>query len=105
MTASFTIRMAYPDDRAAVHRLATLDARPVPPGPVLVAEVDGELWAAVPLDGGEAIADPFHPSGPLVALLRARVAQLTAPAPSRRRRLSLRRRRAGERGGVAFGSA
>ena len=102
MTASFTIRMAYPDDRAALVRLATLDARRLPSGPLLVAEVDGELWAAATLDGRAAIADPFHPSGPLVALLRARCAQLTAPAPRRRRRWHALRRRAGERGDMAL---
>jgi hypothetical protein len=104
MTASFTIRMAYPDDLAALQRLATLDSSRPPVGRALVAEVDGELWAAVGLDDGEAIADPFSPSGPLVALLRARAAQLTAPAPSRRRRLLAWRRRAGERGVTALGS-
>src|SRR4051794_35458557 len=39
MTQSLTIRMAYPDDRAALERLATLDARPLPSEPLLVAEV------------------------------------------------------------------
>jgi hypothetical protein len=105
MTDSLTIRMAYPDDRSALVRLATLDSRRLPSGPLLVAEVEGELWAAAPLHGGEVIADPFHPSGPLVALLRARCAQLTAPAPSRRRRRLSLRRRAGERGDMALGSA
>lgn len=105
MTASFTIRMAYPDDSSALNRLATLDSRRLPSGPLLVAEVDGELWAAVALEDGEAVADPFHPSGPLVALLRARCAQLTSPAPSRRRRLLSWRRRSGERGDMALGSA
>ena len=47
-------------------------------GPALVAEVGGELWAAVSL-GGEprAIADPFRPTAELVALLRERAKRLT----------------------------
>jgi hypothetical protein len=78
MTQSFTIRIAYPDDRAALERLATLDARPLPSEPLLVAEVDGEPWAAVSLADGGAVADPFRPSGALVDLLEARREQVAA---------------------------
>ena len=35
-----------------------------------MAEVGGELWAAIEIDSGAAIADPFRPSGELVDLLR-----------------------------------
>jgi hypothetical protein len=80
MTPSLTIRIAYPDDRAALERLATLDARPLPAEPLLVAEVDGELWAALGLADGGAVADPFRPSGALVGLLHARRLQLAEPA-------------------------
>ncbi|HEX3317706.1 MAG TPA: hypothetical protein VHR88_06790 [Solirubrobacteraceae bacterium] len=83
MTQSLTIRIAYPDDRAALERLATLDARPLPSEPLLVADVDGEPWAAVSLLDGGAVADPFRPSGALVDLLQARRRQLDA-APARR---------------------
>jgi hypothetical protein len=100
MYESMNIRMAYPDDERALSRLATLDARPVPSGPVLVAEVEGELWAALSLTGGAAVADPFRPTAALVELLRARRAQL-APSTSR---LGRRRRRRAARG-VALGSA
>ena len=86
MTQPLTIRIAYPDDRAALERLATLDARPLPSEPLLVAEVDGELWAAVSLPDGGAVADPFQPSGALVGLLHARRLQLAAP--SRKARLA-----------------
>ena len=79
MTQSLTIRIAYPDDRAALERLATLDARPLPSEPLLVAEADGELWAAVSLADGGAVADPFRPSGALVVLLHARRLQLAEP--------------------------
>jgi hypothetical protein len=74
----FTIRFAYPDDDAALRVLAALDSQPLPPGPLLVADVGGSLWAAVTI-GGEprAIADPFHHTAELVALLRERADRLT----------------------------
>lgn len=69
----FTIRLAYPDDEAALNRLAELDSQPLPPRPLLVAEVSGELWAAVTVNReSHAIADPFHHTAALVALLRER---------------------------------
>jgi hypothetical protein len=75
----FTVRFAYPDDHAALRRLAALDSSPPLPGPVLVAEVGGELWAAVTLAGEpRAIADPFHHTAELVALLRERADRLAA---------------------------
>jgi hypothetical protein len=66
-----TIRYAYPDDDAALTRLAQLDEGSVPAGRVLLAEVADELWAAASVDGLAAIADPFRPSGPLVGMLLA----------------------------------
>ena len=86
MSERFTIRVAGAGDAAALTRLAALDSRPVPRGRVLVAEVGGELWAAVTLDGGAAVADPFRPSGELVALLRERARQIERAAGARRRR-------------------
>jgi hypothetical protein len=73
----FTIRFASPDDESGLRRLAALDSQPILAGQMLVAEVDGELWAAVSL-GGEprAIADPFRPTAELVALLRERAQRL-----------------------------
>lgn len=77
-----TIRYASADDQLAIAHLAAVDSARVPPGPLLLGEVDGELWAAVALTTGVAIADPFRPSGEVVALLRARSAQLAVdPAP------------------------
>jgi len=63
------IRRAYPDDASSVDRLAQLDSRRLPADSYLVAEVDGELKAALGLDSGAIAADPFHPSAPLVRLL------------------------------------
>ena len=73
---ALTIRRATAADAFAIKRLAALDSASPPTGDVLLAEMGGELWAAVALDGGAAIADPFRPSGDLVDLLRFRAERL-----------------------------
>jgi hypothetical protein len=73
LTASITIRPASAEDEGALARLAALDSADVlPPAPRVIAEVDGELRAAVSLWDGSAIADPFFPTADVLALLRAR---------------------------------
>jgi hypothetical protein len=67
---TLTIRPADLADLAGLDRLAALDSASPPTGDVLVAEVGGELWAAISVETGAAIADPFRPSGDLVELLR-----------------------------------
>jgi hypothetical protein len=74
-----TLRLAEATDTRRLRILAQLDSAPAPRGPMLIAEVDGRLRAALPLDGGEPIADPFRRSADLVELLRTRAAQLTGP--------------------------
>src|SRR5207248_246491 len=60
--SEITIRPAYADDHEALTRLAALDsARHAPPSPLVIAEVGGELRAALSLHDGSSIADPFHP--------------------------------------------
>jgi hypothetical protein len=86
------IRRAVPADRPALERLAILDAGALLDVPTLVAECDGDLVAAFPLDGGRALADPFHPTEAIVGLLSLRARQLGAPASGRRRTRLLRRR-------------
>ena len=77
-----TIRLATPADAPALIGLAQRDsAAPPAAPPILLAEADGELRAALALDGSGAIADPFHPTADLVAILHERVLQL-APAGS-----------------------
>ena len=93
---TLTIRMAVSADAEALRRLAQLDSAPTPaPAPMLMAEVAGELRAAVPLYGGRAIADPFHPTAELVALLAERARQIAHPRrrPARRLRWRARVRR------------
>jgi hypothetical protein len=83
------IRLARADDAVAVSRLAALDSQRAPAGALLLAEMAGELWAALPLDGGPALADPFRPAAEVVDLLRVRAAQLrqSGPAPASAARL------------------
>ena len=73
---NITIRLATAADRVAVRRLAALDSAFPPTGEVLLAQADDELWAAVSIDTGHAVADPFRPSAELVELLRLRAARL-----------------------------
>lgn len=78
MTDRVTIRPAGPSDGPSLHRLAALDSTSFADGPALVAEVDGELWASLPLIEAPPFADPFRPTEDLVALLEVRAAQLAA---------------------------
>ena len=70
------LRYATPDDAIALERLAELDSRRPPRGVVLLADVGGALWAAVSLDDGHLVADPFRPSGELAFLLAQRARDL-----------------------------
>ena len=71
-----TLRYAAAADATRLELLAALDSGAPPDGPALVAEVDGRLRAALPLDGGAAIADPSHNGCELLDLLRLRALQL-----------------------------
>lgn len=83
---SVTLRFGTPDDRWPLARLAELDSAAPPAQPVLVADVDGQLRAALALTGGAVIADPFYPTADLIDLLRARARQLGATPRIRRSR-------------------
>jgi hypothetical protein len=71
-----TIRRATAQDAAAVERLAELDSRRAPRGTVLLAEVDHEPWAAISLEDGAVVADPFRRTADLVELLAERSRQI-----------------------------
>jgi hypothetical protein len=90
--STLVIRVATRFDDADLGRLAALDsARPLA-GPVIVAQSDGRIDAALSLEDGRAIADPFRPTAGLVEVLRARAARLhgeSASGPTRLRRLGL----------------
>ena len=86
-----SIRLGYPDDATALGELAQLDGTTAPVGPVLVAEQDGKLRAALSLDDGRVISDPFFPTAGLVVLLEVHAAQLRdAGLVASRRRSALR---------------
>jgi hypothetical protein len=65
-----SVRLAGSHDRRDLERLAALDSSDVPTGRVLTGRVDGELRAAVSLDDGRAIANPFVATRDLVDALR-----------------------------------
>lgn len=88
-----TIRWAAPTDAESLRLLAELDEAPVPAAPVLVAAVDGELWAALSLSSEAMICDPFRPSAEVAVLLRERGRQLTVRRRSEPRLALLRPRR------------
>jgi hypothetical protein len=92
-TATIMIRPAYADDGAAVARLAALDSSAVPAEPLLLAEVDDELRAALSLADASVIADPFFPTLDLIELLRTHAAALNADRGSRRPHRPARRLR------------
>lgn len=95
-TLPITIRRATPDDEIALTRLAALDSARAPARPLLIAERDGELRAALSLRDGDAVADPFYPSQTVLELLAAAAAEEVARPRAVRRRWRLRgiRRRA-----------
>jgi hypothetical protein len=74
--AGVTIRTAGREDEPALGRLAQLDSTPLPPAPLLIAEIEGRLVAAISLATGESFADPFSRTVELRALLELRAAQL-----------------------------
>jgi hypothetical protein len=82
--AGITLRFGFPDDASALNQLASLDSSEPPQQPVLLAEVGGELRAALSLSTGAVVADPFCPTEALVELLRARGRQLNGDRVSRR---------------------
>jgi hypothetical protein len=76
------LRLCNVHDDEALERLAVFEGRPSPRGRYVLAEVDGEVVAALPLAGGEPLSDPFRPTAHLLPLLRLRASQLEAqPRP------------------------
>jgi len=74
--SAITVRPARPEDDARLAALASMEELTLPEGPLLVALVDHEVEAAMPLEGGAPIANPFQPAAGLLTLLRVRAEQL-----------------------------
>ena len=89
-SSSLVLRPATSVDAADLERLAALDsARPLE-GEVLLVYAGGEVRAALSVDSGRSVADPFWPSADLVELLHA--------AAGKRPRRRFRRRAVRARG-------
>ncbi|MGH2946756.1 MAG: hypothetical protein ACRDPC_10945 [Solirubrobacteraceae bacterium] len=82
MPAPVVIRPATAVDADDLARLAELDSAPPLRGEVVLAYAGGDIRAALSVDSGRAVADPFWHSAELVELLREAV----RPESSRRRR-------------------
>jgi hypothetical protein len=65
------IRPATPADAAGLRDLAERDSARVPSGRVVIALSCGAVRAAVSIDTGETIADPFVPTADMVDALTA----------------------------------
>ena len=72
LAPTVVIRAARGSDGPALRRLAELDSRPVPAGELLVAETGDEVVAALSVDTGARVADPFRRTADVVDLLAYR---------------------------------
>lgn len=90
--AQVTLRLATANDEELAGVLAQLDSAEPLVGRKLLAFVDGWPVAALSLEDGRVVANPFAPTAQAVAMLRLRASQLT-PSPRERRPLSLFRGR------------
>jgi hypothetical protein len=70
------IRTAEAADAASIRNLAHLADRAVPAEPVLIAETDGAIVAALSTSSGAVVSDPFRATADLIELLRLRSTQL-----------------------------
>jgi hypothetical protein len=77
--ARVTIRELAGGDAESLRVLAERDTARALRGDVVGAERDGRLLAAISLADGNIVADPFHPTADLVALLRVRMGQVLPP--------------------------
>ncbi len=74
--APVTVRWEAPGDHDAVHELEELSGAPILQGTLLVAEQAERIVAAVALESGRVVADPFVPTADVQALLAFRAEQV-----------------------------
>jgi hypothetical protein len=86
-TGAIVIRRATDADVGTLADLAILDSRAPLAGPALVAEIDGDVLAALDLTDGSVAADPFAPTAELVELLRLHARAMRAARTIRSSRL------------------
>jgi hypothetical protein len=77
---AYVIRQATIDDQSVLERLAGLDGQKPLSGRSLIGEIDGVPAAAVALDDGRVVADPFQRTAQLVPVLIMRRRSLLAYA-------------------------
>jgi len=73
-SSAITIRAARAEDMDELARVASRDTHELPEGTLLVATVGSDVRAAISLSDGMVIADPFHRTAELVAMLKIRAA-------------------------------
>jgi hypothetical protein len=83
------VRFAHPDEAGTLRRLAQLDDAPELAGEILVATIDTDVVAALSLNDGRVIANPFLLTSDAVEQLRRCATAMTARP---RRRSALRPR-------------
>jgi hypothetical protein len=72
MLNDLVLRADRPTDEQALRRLAARDsARPIK-GRARVAEIDGRPIAAIGIDDGKVVADPFEHTAEVVQILKVR---------------------------------
>jgi hypothetical protein len=98
-TEPITVRLAAPDDLMALRRLVDRDGggagtrhmlldltKPDKPPRVLIASARDDAIAALHIDSGHSVADPFVESRAALELLRTRARQLRGAERRRHRR-------------------
>jgi hypothetical protein len=71
-STEITIRAARAEDMGELARVAARDTHELPAGRLLVAKVGSDVRAAISIDDGTIVADPFHRTTELVAMLKIR---------------------------------
>jgi hypothetical protein len=80
------LRLAESDDAFALHMLAELDEEPAFNGEALLALVDGEAIAAISLEDGRVVSNPFVATSNAVALLKLHAREMFGAKPRRAQR-------------------
>jgi hypothetical protein len=78
LAPTVVIRAARGSDGPALRRLSALDSADLPAGDLLIAEADDHVVAAMSLETGAKVADPFRRTAEVVDLLAFRAKRLRA---------------------------
>jgi hypothetical protein len=78
MPVRTAIELRISQCREELERLAMLSERPLHDGDFIVADVDGVAVAAVSVEDGTTLYDPFKPTNQALSLLKLRRKQVLA---------------------------